>query len=147
MIFHFPAPVFFLERRIRGGILGEAIKGTAGLRLWAYMSCWTSQQIYWLRFIPRAAAAWFMGSSSSKGAVKDRLTYFLGLDSGTMRKILLRNIDGEQMDLTPSRTTRTYCISVPAELRPQIERLAKQSGRSVSGYLSWLIREDTNKKT
>jgi hypothetical protein len=30
--------------------------------------------MYWLLFIPLAAAAWFIGSSSSSGAVKDKLT-------------------------------------------------------------------------
>ena len=64
-------------RPTRGGTFGNAVRGTPGERVWAYISAWTSQQMYWERFMPRAAAAWFIGSSSSKGAVKERETYFL----------------------------------------------------------------------
>jgi hypothetical protein len=40
-------------------------------------------------------------------------------------------------------TTKTYSITVPKTLLPEIMRMAAESGRTVSGYLSYLIRENT----
>jgi hypothetical protein len=62
--------------------------------------------------------------------------------------ILFRNIEAEQMEnsATPNRTTRTYSISVPAELYPQIKAQATANGRTISAYLSWLILQDTAKE-
>ena len=42
-----------------------------------------------------------------------------------------------------SRTTKHYSITVPKELLPEIMRMAFESGRSVSGYLTNLIRQNT----
>jgi predicted GIY-YIG superfamily endonuclease len=39
--------------------------------------------------------------------------------------------------------TKPYSITVPKTLLPVIHRMASESGRSVSGYLSHLIRQDT----
>jgi excinuclease UvrABC nuclease subunit len=41
------------------------------------------------------------------------------------------------------RATRSFSITVPKELLPEIHRMAYESGRSVSSYLSSLIRRDT----
>jgi hypothetical protein len=41
------------------------------------------------------------------------------------------------------RTTRSFSITVPREFLPVIKRMAYESGRSVSGYLSSLIKKDT----
>jgi hypothetical protein len=41
------------------------------------------------------------------------------------------------------RTTKSYSITVPKDFLPVIKRMAFESGRSVSSYLSSLIRKDT----
>jgi hypothetical protein len=41
------------------------------------------------------------------------------------------------------RETKSYSVTVPKTLLPEIKRMAFESGRSVSGYLSYLIRRDT----
>ena len=47
------------------------------------------------------------------------------------------------MHLKQERKTKTYSITVPKEFLPEIKRMAYESGRSVSGYLSSLIKKDT----
>jgi hypothetical protein len=44
------------------------------------------------------------------------------------------------------RKTKTYSITVPAELLPAIKWRAFETRRNVSSYLSWLISIDTEKK-
>ena len=41
------------------------------------------------------------------------------------------------------RTTRAYSITVPKDFLPVIKQMAFESGRTVSSYLSNLIKEDT----
>ena len=43
------------------------------------------------------------------------------------------------------RTTKAFSVTVPETLIPQIKRMAFESGRTVSGYLSYLIKKDTLK--
>jgi hypothetical protein len=45
-----------------------------------------------------------------------------------------------------TRKTKTYSITVPAELLPAIKWRAFETHRNVSSYLSWLIATDTQKK-
>ena len=47
------------------------------------------------------------------------------------------------MHLKQERKTKAYSITVPKEFLPEIKRMAHESGRSVSGYLSSLIKKDT----
>jgi hypothetical protein len=44
------------------------------------------------------------------------------------------------------RKTKTYSITVPAELLPAIKWRAFETRRNVSSYLSWLIAIDLEKK-
>ena len=44
------------------------------------------------------------------------------------------------------KRTKSFCITVPPELGPVIRTQALASGRTVSAYLSWLIRQDTDPK-
>jgi predicted DNA binding CopG/RHH family protein len=41
------------------------------------------------------------------------------------------------------RTTRSFTVTVPEQLLPQIKRRAFESGLDVSSYLTWLIRQNT----
>jgi predicted DNA binding CopG/RHH family protein len=41
------------------------------------------------------------------------------------------------------RTTRSFTITVPVGLLPEIKRRAFESGLDVSSYLTWLIRQNT----
>jgi hypothetical protein len=45
------------------------------------------------------------------------------------------------------RKTKTYSITVPAELLPVIKWRAAETQRNVSSYLSWLISIDTQEKS
>jgi hypothetical protein len=45
-----------------------------------------------------------------------------------------------------TRKTKTFSITVPAELLPAIKWRAAETRRNVSSYLSWLIATDTQKK-
>jgi hypothetical protein len=53
------------------------------------------------------------------------------------------NIQYHKKKENPSRVTKAFSITVPKEFLPVIKRMAFESGRSVSGYLSSLIRNHT----
>jgi hypothetical protein len=60
--------------------------------------------------------------------------------SGHFLKILLSNIERQMKRAKPlPRKTKTFSVTVPAELVPQIRRRCRETQRSVSSYLSWLI--------
>jgi hypothetical protein len=40
------------------------------------------------------------------------------------------------------RTTKTFSVTVPIDLVPEIERAARAQCRSRSSFLAWLIRKD-----
>jgi hypothetical protein len=42
----------------------------------------------------------------------------------------------------PKRTTKSYSITVPIALLPEIKRRAREEGRNVSNYLCRLMSED-----
>ena len=49
-------------------------------------------------------------------------------------------------DSDPLRTSKTFSVTVPRELKRLIKELARANGRSVSSYLSWLVLQDTSRK-
>jgi hypothetical protein len=42
--------------------------------------------------------------------------------------------------------TKSYTMTCPPLMRAEISRQASETGRSLSGYLTWLIRNDCRKR-